>query len=466
MIKRILYKLKYLLIIIIALLGLISFSHWNFERPVWVYGYSPEAQGYNLNITTRWNFLTESLGYTKKMLMPRNSFFIFWWYNWIPYIFDSGLNRQWFITRYYVCSVLPDNSGFPQNCVSNSVWSWTSEIFWTFIKHLSTSDIYYVGAWSYNWAYAYWFVCISSSELWSSLCFYSSDVDDNWISYWFTADWGFDWVNSVYLYDPPKYSWNWNWEMDGDQSADMNNSMTWDYVYSDCTYKQLFDYLESFWYNDYVCYWWLDNFDLYDPEINYSPIPWSWKTLGQILTYHTTYETRDSSNDWFIFRNWLYQDRFTGPDNGYSSMWSSYPAVYRTWFDLYYRYWGESLVFDAVREYCLLKQWDFNFETTLYKWKYFEKACNNVKAWVPWWYDPVPWSWSSDNAVWVNWFWIWNIWSWWTYKTTSDPKVFIQDWFNALKQALPTKYEAGFWFLPNYILLFLIALIFFRFLSH
>ena len=262
-----------------------------------------------------------------------------------------------------------------------------------------------------------------------------------------------------YIWTSPFLWWGWSW-WGWSTWVIVDNNLTWDYVYSNCTYKQLFDYLENHWYNDYLCYWWLDNFDLWDPNITYNPIPLSGKTLWQILTHANG---RDTPNDWFIFRNWLYKERFTWPWSGWSDMWSSYPAVNRTWFDFYYRYWWEFLVFDAVREYCLLKQWDFDFNTTKYKWTYFKVACENIKLWQDWSND-YDYTWdTSNNVIWVNWAWIGNL-SW--TDVSNDPVVFIQDIFNKLKANMPTTYDMWLWMLPRYIITFMLALIIFRFIRH
>lgn len=485
MIIRLLKKFKYLLIIITALLGLMSISNteWNFIRPVGVYWYSQWTQSYNLAVLTKWQLLTEVLGYTKKIMMPSNEFFVFWWFNGLPYVFDGKVIMedwqylQWFIKAYYVCSPLIEWSSqpwYPQNCVRNVISSWSVDIFWSFLKSLSREDIYSVYESTVNWwNHVRFWLCISSSELSSSLCFQTnaSDIDYHtlWspsITYWFTTDW-FDSINSAYLYDPPSYnsSWWWMW----DQDVDVDNSIWWDYVYSTCSYWQIIDYLEEFWYNSYLCYWWLDNFDLYDPSINYSPVPWSWKTLSQILTnaYNNWAwnESNNWKNNWFVFWNWLYQDRFSSVDSWYVSMWSSYPAIYRTWFDLYYRYWWQNLTFDAVDEYCLMKQMVVgeNALNKKYTWTRFSYACQNILAWKPWWYD------SWDVALWVNWQWVWLFGSWNTFSFSNDPQKAIQEFFNRLVAndlSASSRQYIWIWTLPYYIILFLCALVLFRFIQH
>lgn len=236
---------------------------------------------------------------------------------------------------------------------------------------------------------------------------------------------------------PPSMSWSWNV---------ISPILTWDYLVNKCTYQEIIDYIENSWVSKYLCYWGLDNFDLYDSSITYNPLPWSWKTIQQILAFSDVWDT---PKEWFDFRNWL---RWW-----YVEIWSSYPAVYKTWFDLYYQYWGSTFNFNDILEYCNILQLDIDYSNTYYNWQYFENTCVN---WVK---NPINNGSDSDKNVWVNRDWVWGK-TW--YKTYSDWTMFIQDYFNTLKSKFPTKYDLWLGFLPSYIIFFLLAIVLFRFLSH
>jgi len=237
-----------------------------------------------------------------------------------------------------------------------------------------------------------------------------------------------------------------------------DNILTWDYVYTSCTNWEIIDELENAWFNKYMCYWWLDNFNLYDSSLNYSPIPWTWKSLNQILSNAISIQWAwDTPSEWFQFWDWLYQNRYI---NSYNAMWESYPAVYRTWFDIYYQYWRNlNKDFDWVREYCLMTV-GFNLDkNAVYKWQFFKGVCDTV---IDKKINSSYYVGSWNSVIWTNWDWVGNL----SNSGLNDPVKFIQDYFNIAKQNIPTRYDLWGGFLPLYIITFMCALILFRFLSH
>lgn len=400
---------------------------------------------------SNFNFISNTFDYISPDWIYRLSY---WWQSdWLYFNYvkrSSWLgSRNWKISWFFVCSSRPSAWKLSNNS--------TCDYYFNFVD--IGSFLVWVDTYSYNISNLVSstnnpIVCVYKSGFSQFVCF-------DWLSYYSiedsialsSAEVSSRAISNPFVSNLDQW-WSNSWS--GWISIDFTDSyISWDYVYTNCTYKQIFDYAESFWYNNYLCYWWLDNFDNFDSTATYNPIPWSWKTLWQILTYSRAWET---PNDWFIYRNWLYKDKY---NESYNAMWESYPAVYRTRFDLYYRYGWDWLIFDTVREYCAMKSLDVDFASTEYKWKYFAEACNNIKNWAQYWYDIYDSSWNV--VVWPNRNWVWNI-SW--TSVINDPVLFIQNFFNLAKSKLPTRYDLGGWFLPVYIITFLLAIILFRFLSH
>lgn len=408
-----------------------------------------------------------------------------WWYwrwwnsgrEWISSFFWSDWNLYWIID-WTVNSFYPLLIKYNWWCVVDSVvnsdiWSscWLYKSDYSYYTN-SISEILEIFDWSVpssylflppnlswvpNWIY---WICAKYNDLDKSLCFYImwNAFDSSRFSQliteverWKTTQ--LNWVSfysSQFWLSPFAWWWNW-WDSSQDSSWSVNDVLTWSYIYTNCTYQALIDYMESVWASKYLCYWWLDNFNLYNPNTVYNPIPWTWKTLAQILAYSNTWDT---PLEWYNFWNWL---RWW-----YVDMWSSYPAVYKTWFDIYYQYWWNSLEFDSVREYCSMILLDIDFSNTVYRWQYFKKTCEYIQRNNIWIYD---WSWNV--VVWVNWWWIWNYtWVNLSWVVVESPVWYIQNFFNELKANFPTRNDLGGGALPVYIITFLCAVALFRFLRH
>lgn len=406
---------------------------WDYTLNVWA-----TAWWTTFSILDKFNFL-DSLDNKIVSLYwsnASNQWNFWWWSDWYLHFsvrtFELRNPIFWHFDWYYYCTQYTQLG-------SLVVQQWCTFIdnYENIEEYLSKIDKFIVVRYSTSSDIRSW-ICWKISEDNVAICFTVSDYFNSNLRSQITVSWteflDYDDVSSVAVDSPYISSDSW-----------------WSNVVSlDCNYSEIFNYLNLNWYNDYLCYWWLDNFDLYDSTITYNPVPWSWKTLWQILSYSSSWDT---PNDWFVFWNWLYLDK---NNSTFNSMWESYPAVYRTWFDLYHRYWWSTLVFDSVREYCAMRQLDVDFDNTMYNWQYFKNTCNTIKM--------NYWTWDFSNVVWVNWNWVWNHGTWST--VSNDPVVFIQNYFGKLKENFPTRYDLWWWFLPVYIITFLCAIVLFRFLSH
>lgn len=321
--------------------------------------------------------------------------------------------------------------------------------------------------------------CFSSSELASAVCFYSCWYGNCWDwrndSIWWATlhsnlsnSQNFEWFSSI----PDNRLWSYPWRSEWwvlDWSVDWNidTTINWDYTYSSCTYKEIIDYAEYYWYSDYLCYAWSDDWSLYDPTQTYQFLPWTWVDLWSLYNYTKDWK---SLFDWFKYWRWMYNWSTWNVDN---ALWQQQPVVLRLWFYWFITYWWDSLWWiEAVHEYCLMKKMvtgdALNWK---YTWTKFKNTCTNIiQQKLDWTYlnDPsYSWSlsWSSVSVpISVNWWWVWNL-SWWA---VSDPLSFLQNFFNQLKSSMNTNWfwTSWEWFIPWYIIVALLWLIIFRFLRH
>lgn len=94
MIRKWLYKLRYFLILLSALLWLLglSSSYWAWQDPVyirqiWTYGYNPYSQSFDITVLNSWLPLTSTLWITKSMFYFENWHYWRRWENGLPYVY-------------------------------------------------------------------------------------------------------------------------------------------------------------------------------------------------------------------------------------------------------------------------------------------------------------------------------------------------------------------------------------------
>lgn len=478
-----------LLISCFILLGNLSDSfnlyNWMYVRENWTYWTSPYDFSYDVQVINKWNLLTNSIWLTARALYFRRWTYFTWKYSdylwWVaPFlsytsswdtVYDNVVH-QWFPTHYALCDYFWTWFDITMDltwCVVNSLNSWSLITVANFMAWVSLNDMF---SFKYDYDYSYlheynnWWllVCFSSQYYNKTMCFwitrytYYTDcvypwlcvsTNNQWILfswYWVALPWGFENLYRMDLSFSPWQSFV-EWWLGAVENPDNTPIITWNYTYSTCTYWELIDEFNSAWWSKNYCYWWLDNFNDYDSSVNYNPIPWSWLTLNQIwANAHWTWST---PLEWFNFWNWLYKD------SQFVAMWESYPAVYHTWFDLYYQYWWWRQNFNDVVEYCNIVLSLDSLSGSVYKWKQFDSVCKSI-------IDR-----KNNNLVWWSWEFIdWLNWGNWV-KTQWNAVQFIQDFFNKAQEVIPTNYS-DLWLgaLPVYIITFFCALIFFRFLMH
>ena len=482
-------------------LGVNSVSALWISTEVWLESFnSPVNSNYSITPLKWGAFLTNYL-WVWKSVLALDSNILFWRTdNWYPYAYLEGDRYvEGFFDSYYSCDLMTW-AGSPSNCSKTNItytWTWVTadfdkQVFISFFKTVTAWQKLYVANDHdyYNWAtyqYSYNFitVCWNSEELWHSFCFKWGWCTSNWPSlcnnYWrlvnsqnlrsqFNNNFHFWLLNSNWLSYAPWQN-GYNWAFEGSQWGSFDTSFdwvaTWDTSNLTCTWGDVLTVLETEGYNKYVCYWWLDNFDLYDSSLTYNPIAWRWLSIDDIRAWSWS-RAWDTFQDWFFFWNWIYKDT---SDNNYNAMWESYPAVYKTYFQLYNSYKWWALDPRTILEYCQLRTLSWSLLNNS-AWGYFRPVCETVinekQTWL--WSSRLDWtiySWwvyTWDTPVATNWNWVWTL-SWINEQKWAIN--FIQDFFNKAKAVIPTNYPWTWgWMLPSYIIMFMLALILFRFLSH
>lgn len=472
MIKKWLYKLRYLLLILSSVLGLLwlSSSFGWYTRPIGVYWYNPYAQSFDINLTRAWNPLTQVLWYTKQVFVLNQYDWYWWelnfvawwrWQKWLPYIYSRYIRSfdgrwsvaQWYIKSYFVCSeLLWSETTMPGNCNSFNVWSDTSTVFWTFLKSLSTWDYYYFDyeVRHVNSLESHGSFCVSSSFYWYSLCFSLDSAADLSDSLWL-ENLDFDSLSSSLLYNPPNSpSWWWGWW-----------AIWWGGYWWDSN-RTVFDVYWELWYYRWLCYsdfalnnlatlsGWIDQF--YYTDIEEDWIYYTWATVIDLYNYYWSWQSfAQWFNYWFVnYRKALnMSSSWLNPASNYvwRSKWLFTIAdkYYHAWF------WTTFELYDQYYNYCsyFLNIWDWDWEED-YDW------------------PPLP-----DSVI--NIIGVWNFYQTWALSFLSwesknfDAKSFFDSLtsrFNSLLLDESLWSLNIIWIIPPYILMVLIALLFIRMISH
>lgn len=422
--------------------------------------------GYTYFVWSDWNFNTSDLDFNSKVFYwpyidnSVYNHFNIGWIDWNLY-FDQYLSSnwitsiQWFIDKWCISSVSSRQSsyGFLHNdCVYNKSlsqvkssvsWGFSSyafEVVWSQrpIWFFNSSPLQYcLSDWINDFCFECWVTNCPSWLTWSLDLSLTSFQDISNYSRWYSPfDWHINWWSSEAVI----------WTLWGDQN------------YIKCTLNTALQWYNYKWYTERLCYWWLDDFWVFDSAI---PIYWNWLTVTDIFSWtkslraqwHTWSDFTKSAWFWYWrnlykwYKHWMYSN------NPFYNV----PTVLFTYFaavDVY----GGAFDNDSILEYCkiALHDWDL---TALYSWVNYDSVC----SWSPL-------SIVNDTVSWyiaVSSSWDWII-SWWT-TTYTDWKSFISDFFNRLKEnyILPAEnHNYYLWAIPRYIILAMLWLIVFRFLSH
>lgn len=320
----------------------------------------------------------------KKCICSWSSNFFIWDNAWRLYAHVSDLRGnwinniiEWYVDYYSSCDAFNDWVSEPTNCIAQPVDSSTPELYNNFLKTVTTADKFYYNlyrTWEY-WSTPMWYaqLCISSFTLNKSLC------------------WGIWWARNNYAY--PSLWWQlmtvsnskslWVvtfWQLNGALSPAIDWSIDWwdssaviwtlwgNQNYIQCTLSTALDWYKYKWYSERLCYWWLDDFWIYDTAI---PIYWQWLTITDVFSW--TRSLRAQWHSWSDFTKsnwfWYWRNLYKWYKNGMynNNPFSNVPTVLFTYFWAVDVYWW-AFDNDSILEFCKISLHDWDL-TALYSWK-------------------------------------------------------------------------------------------------
>lgn len=455
-----------------------------------------QATSFEINTFWKWIPLTSLAWYSKKAIFGSSSTYLFRTEYWIPY--SRGWNNWGLVSKYYIYNVSdpskPFNctcSEYPCSCTFNmntsyqySITSESKDIFANFMSTLNNNDYYYLDN-PFSVIY-----CLYSSSLSKILCFdgamsHSWHPIANLPDYWRS----FDGLNSSLLYDPPSYSqsggWNWN-----EWGFDINLSNT--YV-SSCSRQRAINWYQANWFSSKLCYGGLDNFDIRDGQPIWTlPVYWQGLDIEEIWFNTAGYRQGGTTWDglgysaWFGYWRQLFETYKRG---GYSvNPFINTPLVLFTYFGAVDTYGWTVADSKDILEYCELKLYTSDLSLD-YTWVNKSFVCAtaldilsgslhnivdgswNILKWYNIVWERRLWtngSWNSQGIGWVGAWTTWDNYSW-NNIVVSDGKTFISEIFwelNNMEFNNLDKSDFWLWVLPSYIILFFLAIVVFRFISH
>lgn len=472
-------------------------SYWNTNYDIWV--------------IKKGRFISTYLWLSKNVLALDNQK-LYFWNNWWLYFFDDTFSLQWYLQYMTSCDEITLSWDL-QNCWSPTVVGLYDEVVWNFINSLIPWDWVMVeqypsynlgcGGWcTYNRFYTR--VCFSSSTYHHTLCFLWDYSDYNaawyeasyplWSSLGLASTTTFWNIDRNLLSEPPGFTvWD---NIEWSSNTSENVSLTWNLLYNKCTNWYVINKIRSVYWSeiDRVCYAWTtntwlitsENVDQISSIFHWTPKQWlDFKMLYQLTSNWESRNNRFRSYEYemLLFKEWrVWINPF---------IWR--PIALYSYFDILYYNWNlwRTSSDDGpdwmgpyfILNYCKLSYTDLDSE---YKWSYFSSYCSDLSYSDPWqiideWTNNWSWQVDNDDEVLPPWFDNWNnnvTWSWtavsvdwswvlsWESNKNYDWITFINDMYQKLQQNFLKPYNWITWIVPSYILVFLLALILFRFLQH
>lgn len=462
MIRKWIYKLRYILIILSAILWLMglssSFGFWSdptITRQISIYWNNSYQPSFDITVLRSWIPLTQALWITKNMFYFNKNNYWWWWENGLPYVFiandDYTAWCEGYVDHYQICDSLSWNE--INNCVSIPIWAWSPEIFKAFFENVSNEDYFQYWAWGGDFG-GTWFFRVSSESLWQSIGWQWI----NWIwgcpSAWLTWSLGYGYMsfdafqNSMWDNSP----WglpNWNW---GGTIVNTTDDITnWNVVNA----------LNSYGFSKNICFGWVSASSDYS-----TAIPWTWKSMFQL---YQEFNPNWISNivDWYAYyKNWFADYPYftyswgayiTDPRSPFLNNWDFMLSLYRL-FLFGDRYWVSFYPASDIVEYCdllLNKNPD-----SLYTWSDWGQVIWGAPV-IDYWQSLYNLLWGDPQQIYDTWGIAWLSWE----NQTWDSRTFFEDLSNKFASSLDRFDDKVFWIVPSYILSVMFALIFIRLIS-
>lgn len=459
MIKKWLYKLRYLLLILSSVLGLLWLSSSFGAYEIWVNSYN---WTYSTSVLSFWqlNFNSLDSSVSKKLFAIDINNFFFWNDDRLYEIFYSdSLGREhweWYLPNFFLC-----NNNFDSTAVDySSVWICDSYSFndnYSLLSsYLSTVDSnnYYIFWSNFNGSTNAPYFCVST-DLDKSVCFdwwYRYLEDENWLpsnelNIWEKTIFNID---SVYLQNSPFIWWFlWSWQVWIPYSW---SKLSWLFaVDSWYTNSEMIAWYEGIGFTPALCYWWFSIDNIFNPWEKFEDF--TWYVAGQgasVFDLYNLYSGSFSSLSQFLSTVLVrYQN------NQINSFITEPKALLMIWSQLNVAWFKPS----SVEDYCNLLI--NNNNNKIYTWNSVDalrvqsfltstKISNSLRYW-------------SGGILYQssqNWISSWN-------DIDFDPDTFFSSIFETIDNWLEgVVFWSVVWLIPSYIILFLLAIIFIRIISH
>lgn len=506
---------KLLAVLWLSLIPL-SFTWATFTaHSIWAYTPSVWDSAFNVSVLALWDVNTENWSIDNFVFAPTNDLLFYRNVDSKPILLLPNYydyRYWWELVYYYLCDEIPDsNFNWMTNC--SSFQSINDEYLAYFMGTITSND---------NWAYNYdvWLnvmygfdLCFSSSSENKSLCFWVNSSVYNWWSYLWQRDFTqlywyaqnvvpFSWwayTDLTYTFDniPLEEVW---FSPYSDRSNNVPiPSSTWldSYTYIEIWSWDYIDYFEQKeYFSEDICYIWTKDLNSnYEDRISY--YQWTWFTIFD--AYSNLYNTNNLSiNKVWMFLNMIYANYrswflWYNRDSNWNVIynmiysWWSIELDYSTWLvnpflnnkAYLYFIWSTALqtpnidvyvAWQDVALYCYYKLGNYSNDWVNltvkddydHNWLDQRVAVNSKtnrtqKTFYTWANEIV---WKSREWTPLEYF---QQWSWFI-----DPSDFFNENFNKFKEVLTplSPWDLWLWYLPWYIIMFMCALILFRFLWH
>lgn len=363
---------------------------------------------------------------------------------------------------------------FPCNSWSSCVWWYNQPVAWCFNSTDSTYCVATQWWWSPLWTIYYnpipvWEANINAS-IWDWSNYFSSSPvvwnNNNQINYWSWLYWyDYTTVDSWWIID--YFEWSPDYKFNNDICYIWTRDLT-------SVYEDRIPYYQWSWYTIYDFYWKLFNTNTFSVKQVWSFID------TRYINYSTWFMGQNRSavdwsplyNAYYSFWSWFRLDQWSWLVNPFLH---NLTAYFFLWSTAYENNWYRSTTpWEAIVTYCLRKLPTTNNWSVSSDWSDYNIEDNHNKAYdnnasVYVWRLKNNWSYFIGANTIVAQSWDWTPLDYFdNWENITDFNWFFSSAFNKFKDKFWTLPASAFWvwFLPSYIIMFLLAIVFFRFLSH
>lgn len=451
------------------LLGGSFVNAWSSFQVVWISS-SPSFldSQYEVSFLKWWWLLTSFIWYWREILALRDNVLFWWTPEWMPYIYAWHFN--WYYSKVFSCdSLLSWNDyAYPENCspFDINLWNWPT-IFRNFFSHVNQWDVVYYSyddSWRPYWRDIFE-LCFNSTWLNKSLCF-KSCTNYNWggsdcqynlsgsLDFW-DMEVKFSTVPYSFVWQAPWQVWyTWNSQLWQTFTTYTGSRLGWVLsVNSWYTNSEMIDWYECIGFQPALCYWWFPITDIFQPDEQFEDFTWYIAGQGAtVFEIYNLYSWGFSSLEQFLntvlarYQNWQINQFKTEP----KALLMLGAQLKTSW-----------LKTSSVVNYCdLLLN---NNNSNVYTWKSVDwltaQSCLRNKKTreslkTSQWLDI-----SFQTTTW------WVFWNW--EDIDFNPDTFFSNLMWEITSKLDWTLSGGMvWIIPWYIIIFTLAFIFIRLISH